>query len=70
MLFRSPLVGDVTYGGGKTKFELSNKSLIEGQCLHAGELKLTHPRTGEEMHFKSELPREMQILIEKMRKLS
>ena len=65
-----PLVGDVTYGGGKTKFELSNKSLIEGQCLHAGELKLTHPRTGEEMHFKSELPREMQILIEKMRKLS
>ena len=65
-----PLVGDATYGGGKTKFELSNKSLIEGQCLHAGELKLTHPRTGEEMHFKSELPREMQILIEKMRKLS
>lgn len=65
-----PLVGDVTYGGGKTKFELSNKSLIEGQCLHAGELKLTHPRTGEEMHFRCELPREMQILIEKMRKLS
>ena len=65
-----PLVGDVTYGGGKTKFELSNKSLIEGQCLHAGELKLTHPRTGEDMHFKSELPREMQLLIEKLRKLS
>ena len=64
-----PLVGDVTYGGGKTKFELSNKSLIEGQCLHAGELKLTHPRTGEAMHFHSEIPCEMKKLMEKMRTL-
>ena len=64
-----PLVGDVTYGGGKTKFEAANKSLISGQCLHAKELKLTHPTTGEHMHFYSELPREMETLIEKMRKL-
>ena len=64
-----PLVGDVTYGGGKTKFELSNKSLIDGQCLHAGELKLTHPRTGEAMHFHSEIPCEMKKLMEKMRTL-
>lgn len=65
-----PLMGDATYGGGKTKFELSNKSMIEGQCLHAGELRLTHPRTGEPMCFTSELPREMQLLQEKLRKLS
>ena len=64
-----PLVGDITYGGGKTKFEAANKSLISGQCLHAKELKLTHPTTGEHMHFYSELPREMEALIEKMRKL-
>ena len=64
-----PLVGDTVYGGGKTKFELSNKSLITGQCLHAGELHLTHPRTGESMCFTSEIPDEMKILIEKMRKL-
>ena len=64
-----PLVGDTVYGGGKTKLETSNKSLIEGQCLHAKELHLTHPRTGETMRFESELPREMQLLIEKMRKL-
>lgn len=64
-----PLVGDITYGGGKTKFEAANKSLISGQCLHAKELKLTHPTTGEHMHFYSELPREMETLIEKMRKL-
>ena len=64
-----PLVGDATYGGGKTKFEAANKSLISGQCLHAKELKLTHPKTGERMHFYCELPREMEALIEKMRKL-
>lgn len=64
-----PLVGDAVYGGGKTKFELANKSLITGQCLHAGELHLTHPRTGEPMCFASEIPDEMKILMEKMRKL-
>ena len=64
-----PLVGDETYGGGKTKFEAANKSLISGQCLHAKELKLTHPVTGEKMHFSCPLPPEMEMLIEKMRKL-
>ena len=64
-----PLVGDVTYGGGKTKFEAANKCLISGQCLHAKELKLTHPRTGARMHFSCPLPPEMETLIEKMRKL-
>jgi len=64
-----PLVGDETYGGGKTKFETANKGLISGQCLHAKELKLTHPTTGEKMHFSCPLPHEMEMLIEKMRKL-
>lgn len=64
-----PLVGDETYGGGKTKFEMANKSLISGQCLHAKELKLTHPVTGEKMHFSCPLPPEMEMLIEKMRRL-
>lgn len=64
-----PLVGDESYGGGKTKFEMANKSLISGQCLHAKELKLTHPVTGEKMHFSCPLPPEMEMLIEKMRRL-
>ena len=64
-----PLMGDTTYGGGKTKFETANKSLIHGQCLHAKELKLTHPKTGEAMHFYCELPTEMKKLTERLRKL-
>ncbi len=62
-----PLMGDEVYGGGKTKFELQNKNLICGQCLHAKKLEFTHPRTGKKMEFECELPENMKILIEKLR---
>lgn len=65
-----PLLGDDIYGGGKTKFGQSNRSLISGQCLHAGELRLTHPVTQKQMVFNAELPREMQLLLEKLRKIT
>lgn len=61
------LVGDSVYGGGNTKFEAQNKSLIHGQCLHAKHLELTHPRTGERMSFESELPENFSALLEKLR---
>ena len=51
-----PLLGDTVYGGGNTRFEKVHSSLMQGQCLHAGELSFTHPTTGEEMHFVSPLP--------------
>ena len=38
------------------------------QALHAKELGFVHPRTGEYMFFNSELPQDMQDLIEKLRK--
>ena len=63
-----PLVGDSVYGGGKTQFEAANKSLISGQCLHAKELTLTHPKTRKTMHFECELPDDMKKLIEKLEK--
>ncbi len=62
-----PLVGDIVYGGGNTRFEAQNKSLIHGQCLHAKHLELTHPRTGERMGFESELPENFSALLEKLR---
>jgi 23S rRNA pseudouridine1911/1915/1917 synthase len=37
------------------------------QALHAKTLGFVHPRTGEYMHFESELPDDMQQLIEKWR---
>ena len=53
-----PILGDPTYGGNHTKFEATHKSLISGQALHAGELHFTHPKTGKEMTFTAEPPKE------------
>jgi 23S rRNA pseudouridine1911/1915/1917 synthase len=33
------------------------------QALHAKQLTLIHPRTGEEMSWESELPADMQALL-------
>ncbi|MBO7682063.1 MAG: RNA pseudouridine synthase, partial [Clostridia bacterium] len=45
-----PVAGDPLYGPSNTP-----KSL-QGQCLHAGLIGFTHPRTGEYLEFSSELP--------------
>ena len=45
-----PLLGDFTYGAP------SPEKGLEGQCLHACELKLLHPRSGEAMRFTAPLP--------------
>lgn len=64
-----PLVGDETYGGGKTQFEKSNRSLIDGQALHAKRLTFIHPRTKEEMSFECPLPNNFKMLLEKLKAL-
>lgn len=61
------LVGDEVYGGGKTKFEATNKALIHGQCLHAAQLELTHPRTPQKMSFSAPLPQNFEELLQKLR---
>lgn len=63
-----PLLGDSVYGGSGTKFEATNNTLISGQCLHAKELELIHPRTKEKMHFECELPDNFKLLLQKLEK--
>ena len=64
-----PLLGDEVYGGDKTKFGQATNALISGQCLHAGELVLTHPKTGRVMRFEAPMPDNMTALIEKLRRI-
>lgn len=52
-----PLLGDMVYGAKKTERGL------EGQCLHARELKFLHPRTGEAIHLSTELPEYFQQVL-------
>ena len=63
-----PLLGDEVYGGNKTRFQTLHKDCIDGQCLHAKELHLTHPRTEDRMTFTSELPDNFKRVIELMEK--
>ena len=52
-----PLLGDMVYGAKKPERGL------EGQCLHARELKFLHPRTGEAIHLSAELPEYFQQVL-------
>lgn len=63
-----PLLGDTVYGGDGTQFESRHRALINGQCLFAAELNLTHPRTKEMMKFSAPLPDYFEKLICELRK--
>lgn len=63
-----PLVGDLVYGSPKYPQNQKYASLCEGQCLHAKELTLTHPRTKETMHFECALPAYFEELLALLRK--
>lgn len=59
-----PLLGDPVYGGASTRFEARHKALIQGQCLHAGQLHFVHPTTKQEVTFHTPLPPTMQRVVE------
>jgi len=66
---RFPLVGDPVYSGRKRRCaglsdELNNAvTAFPRQALHAAELGFQHPQTGEPMKWQSELPLDMQRLL-------
>ena len=63
-----PLLGDEVYGGAKTRFQVLHKDCINGQCLHAKELHLTHPKSDERMTFTSELPDDFKKVLDLLEK--
>ncbi|MGN1095706.1 MAG: RluA family pseudouridine synthase [Eubacteriales bacterium] len=62
-----PLLGDEVYGSPRLPQNKEYMSGNPGQCLHAAELTLTHPRTGETMHFSSPLPEYFTSVLKKLR---
>ena len=61
---------DILKGTKAAKYKQFVKNCFEicpRQALHAKTLGFVHPRTGEMMHFESELPDDMQQLIDKWR---
>jgi len=64
-----PLVGDATYAG---RFKIPKQASAEllaflkgfgRQALHAAQLGLMHPRTGEYMEWQAEIPDDMDELL-------
>lgn len=51
-----PIVGDTKYAG-------KNEFGLQGQCLHAFELELIHPRSGKTMTFNAPLPAYFEELL-------
>ncbi|MBE6564174.1 MAG: RluA family pseudouridine synthase [Ruminococcaceae bacterium] len=58
-----PLVGDTLYGA---RDDLG----LQGQCLHAKTISFRHPKSGELLHFDSELPPYFEDILNKIRNLS
>ena len=73
-----PIFNDERYGGSEIRkgtiyakyrqFIQNCFALCPRQALHAKTLGFVHPRTGETMHFDSELPEDMTALLDKWRK--
>ncbi|MEE9253619.1 MAG: RluA family pseudouridine synthase, partial [Pseudomonadales bacterium] len=68
-----PVVGDRNYGFRGRLPRGAGESLREGirefsrQALHAHELVLAHPVSGEAMHWTAPLPQDMQALLDVLR---
>lgn len=75
-----PLFNDNEYGGDRIlkgttfqKYRMFVENCFElcpRQALHAKSLEITHPKTGKKLKFDSELPADMQALLEKWRNYS
>jgi len=75
---RHPLFNDETYGGDQilkgttfTKYKQFVQNCFQAlprHALHAKSLGFTHPDTGEQMFFDSDLPEDMTQVIEKWRR--
>ena len=62
-----PLLGDPQYGRDpKALRPILQKLGFHRQALHAAELGFDHPITGERVHFKADLPRDMTELIDEI----
>jgi 23S rRNA pseudouridine1911/1915/1917 synthase len=57
---KHPVAGDQTYGSGH---RLPNGEL-QRQFLHAYQLELTHPRSGEPLHIEAPLPADLQKVLD------
>lgn len=72
-----PVVGDTVYGGGMTAARRRDAGAdveqvvlaLNRQALHAKLLGFRHPATGQQLHFESEIPHEINELIRSLERI-
>ena len=67
-----PVVGDPLYGGVRRHVPADVRSVMRLQrpFLHAAKLVFTHPSDGRRMEFTSELPDDLQVVLDELRSQS
>ena len=72
----NPILGDRSYGKSKKKFKKIDPSIekkinnFNRQALHAKSLGFVHPKTGMEIFFEAQRPKDFNALIKNLRKVS
>ena len=72
----NPILGDKSYGKSKRKFKKINANIekkinnFNRQALHAKSLGFVHPKTGKEIFFEAERPKDFDTLIKSLKKAS
>ena len=63
-----PIVGDALYGGVHRRVPADVRAVqrLERPFLHAAKLSFTHPSDGRRMAFESELPRDLQDVLDSL----
>jgi 23S rRNA pseudouridine1911/1915/1917 synthase len=68
---KNPVVGDPVYGR-KSRSTGKMETVMQAfprQALHAMKLQFRHPRTGKIVRFKADLPKDMTVLLRRLRAL-
>ncbi len=78
--YGNPIIGDTKYGGGLSRIkgykpEISRKmellfKKVQRHILHAQRISFIHPRSGLEMNFESDLPNDIQNIINEIESLN
>ena len=62
-----PILGDEVYGGVKNQVMQKYGKSLSGQCLHAGEITFTHPKTNEQINLSAPLPDYFEKILSSLR---
>lgn len=65
-----PVVGDPLYGNDKINKLFKEEFGLERQFLHAAEVEFRQPSSGEDIHLKSNLPEDLELVIKKLREIN